>query len=63
MAVRASGGLDIETLRRAIEERDVDLMLGFYAEDADGTRVLSAQTLELRDGKIARQLNVEARDE
>ncbi len=32
-------------------------------EYPDGTRVLGAQTLELRDGKIARQVNVEAWDE
>jgi hypothetical protein len=28
-----------------------------------GTRVLGAETLELRDGKIVRQVNVEAWDE
>lgn len=32
-------------------------------EYPDGVRVLSAQTLELRDGKIVRQTNVEAWDE
>ena len=32
-------------------------------EYPDGTRVLSATTLEVRDGKIARQLSVEAWDE
>jgi hypothetical protein len=32
-------------------------------EYPDGTRVLGAETLELRDGKIARQVNVEAWDE
>lgn len=31
-------------------------------EYADGTRVLSAMTLEVRDGKIVRQVNVEAWD-
>ena len=32
-------------------------------EYPDGTRVLGAQSLELRDGKISRQVNVEAWDE
>jgi ketosteroid isomerase-like protein len=32
-------------------------------EYPDGTRVLGATTMELRDGKIARQVNVEAWDE
>jgi hypothetical protein len=32
-------------------------------EYSDGTRVLAATTLDLRDGKIVRQVNVEARDE
>ena len=32
-------------------------------EYPDGTRVLGAETLELRDGKIVRQVNVEAWDE
>ncbi len=121
MATRASGGLDIETLRRAIEERDAETLVGLYADDAelrtvnknttpsspqvlrgkgeiseflhdvcsremthhvenevvgegriaffeaceypDGTHVLGASTLALRDGKIARQVNVEAWDE
>jgi nuclear transport factor 2 (NTF2) superfamily protein len=121
MATQAPGGLDFETLRRAIEERDAETLVGFYADDAeartvnknttpsspqvlrgkeeiseylhdvcsremthrvenevvgenrvafneaceypDGTRVLGAPTLELRDGKIARQVNVEAWDE
>ncbi len=121
MATQTSGGLDFEALRRAIEGRDAETLVGFYAEDAevqtvnrrtppsspevlrgkeqiagylrdvcsremthrvenevigerriafqeaceypDGTRVLGAQTLELRDGKIARQVNVEAWDE
>ena len=31
-------------------------------EYPDGTRVLGAETLELRDGKIVRQVNVEAWD-
>lgn len=121
MDTQAPGGLDIEGLRHAIEERDLDRMLGFYADDAelvtvdrnttpssphvlhgkeeisrhlrdvfgremthhvenevigndrlafmesceypDGTRVLAAQTCELRDGKISRQTNVQAWDE
>ena len=121
MATQASGGLDFETMRRAIEERDAETLIGFYADDAevstvnknttpsspqvprgkediseylrdvcsremthhvenevvgegrisffeacefpDGTRVLGAETLDLRDGKIVRQVNVEAWDE
>jgi hypothetical protein len=121
MATQAPGGLDFETLRRAIEGRDAETLAGFYADDAevrtvnknttpssprvlrgkeeiseylhdvcsremthrvedevvaenrvafneaceypDGVRVLTAMTLELRDGKIARQVNIEAWDE
>jgi hypothetical protein len=121
VAMQNSGRLDFETLRRAIEGRDADTLVGFYADDAevltvnrnttpssprvlrgkeriseylrdvcarqmthrvenevrgedriafleaceypDGVRVLGAQTLELRDGKIVRQVNVEAWDE
>ena len=121
MAAQAPSGLDFETLRRAIEERDAETLVGFYADDAelrtvnknttpsspqvlhgkeeiseylqdvcsremthrvenevvgesriafneaceypDGTHVLGASTLELREGKIARQVNVEAWDE
>jgi len=121
VATQASGGLDFETLRRAIEESDAETLIGFYADDAevhtvnknatpsspqvlrgkeeiseylrdvcsremthrveneivgdgriaffeaceypDGTRVLGAETLELGDGKIVRQVNVEAWDE
>ena len=115
------GGLDFEVMRRAIEERDAETLIGFYAEDAelhtisrnstpnspqvlqgreqiaghlrdvcaremthriedevigedriafneaceypDGTRVLGAENLEVRDGKIVRQVSVEAWDE
>ena len=121
MATQTSRGLDFESLRQAIEGRDAETLVGFYAEDAevltinrnttpssprvlrgkeqiaeylrdvcsremthrveneivgenriafqeaceypDGTRVLGAETLELRDGKIVRQVNVEAWDE
>ena len=121
MATQASGNLDFENLRRAIEERDAETLIDFYADDAelrtvnknttpsspqvlsgkeeisdylrdvfgremthrvenevvgddriayfeaceysDGTRVLGAETLELRDGKIVRHVNVEAWDE
>lgn len=121
MTTRAAGALDFEALRRAIEGRDAETLIGFYADDAevltvnrnttpsspqvlrgreeiaealrdvcaremthrvenevvgeerisfqeaceypDGIRVLGAQTLELRDGKIVRQVNVEAWDE
>jgi ketosteroid isomerase-like protein len=121
MTTHVSGGLDFEALRRAIEDRDADTLVGLYADDAeirtvnrnttpssprvlrgkeeiseylrdvcgremthrvenevvgegriafmeaceypDGTRVLGAGTLEVRDGKISRQVNVEAWDE
>jgi len=116
MATQTSGGL-----RRAIEERDAETLIGSYADEAevhtincnttpsssqvlrgkeqiaeylrdvceremthrvedevvgenriafneaceypDGTRVLGAESLELRDGKIVGQVNVEAWDE
>ena len=121
MAMQAHGMLLWQTMRRAIEERDADTLVGCYAEDAelqtvnrdttpssprvlrgkeeiskylrdvcaremthrvenevvgenriafnevceypDGTCILGAETLELRDGKIVRQVNVEAWDE
>ena len=121
MATQAPGGLDFEALRAAIEGRDAETLIGFYADDAelrtvnknttpsspqvlrgkeeisaflrdvcsremthhvenevvgegrvsffeaceypDGTHVLGASTLELREGEIARQVNVEAWDE
>lgn len=121
MTMQVSGGLDFETLRRAIEDRDADTLAGLYADDAeihtvnrnttpssprvlkgkeeiseylrdvcgremthrvenevvgdgriafmeaceypDGIRVLGAETLEVRDGKIVRQVNIEAWDE
>ena len=120
-AQKTSGGLDFETLKRAIEQSDADSLTNFYAEDAevftvnrnttpsspqvlrgketiteyladvcgrdmthrvenevvgqdriafneaceypDGLRVLGAVTLEVRDGQIVRQVNVEAWDE
>ena len=118
---QALGGFDFEIVRRAIEGRDADTLLSFYADEAevltvnrnttpsspnvlrgreaiaeylrdvcaremthrvenevlgegriafqeaceypDGTRVLGAETLEVREGKIVRQVNVEAWDE
>jgi hypothetical protein len=112
--------LDFDALRHAIERCDLDLMLGFYAEDAelsivnadtpqgspfelrgraeiakhlravfsqetshrverevvgeerltfreaceypDGSRIVVATTLELREGKIVRQVDVVAKD-
>ncbi len=121
MATQTTGGLDFETMRRAIEQLDAEALIGLYADDAlikvvnknttpsspfelrgkeaiaeylrdvcgramthriedeivgdervafneaceypDGTRVLGATTLEVRDGKIVRQVNVEAWDE
>lgn len=117
---KANKGLDFETLRHGIERCDLDLMLGFYAEDAelkivnagapqssafelrgkaeiakhlraafgqgtshrverevigeewvafreaceypDGSRVAVETTLEVRAGKIFRQVDVVARD-
>jgi hypothetical protein len=117
---KAANGLDFEALRHAIERCDPDLLLGFYAEDAelsivnagalqgspfelrgraevakylravfgqkmphrverevvgeervtfqdaceypDGSRVVVATTLELRDSKIVRQIDVVAMD-
>jgi hypothetical protein len=42
-----------------------DNRIAFFeaCEYPDGTHVLGAETLELRDGKIVRQVNVEAWDE
>ena len=116
----AADGLDFEALRRSIERCDLDLMLGFYAEDAqlsivnaeapqgspfelcgkaeiakhlraafgpetshrverqvvgedrvtfreaceypDGSRLWVETTLEVRDGKIVRQVDVVVTD-
>src|SRR3954447_20168584 len=122
MTVRKSTGrLDFETMRRAIEQLDADLLASLYADNAemrivnryttpssprelrgkeeitqylrdvcgramthhienevigedrvafneaceypDGTRVLAATTLDVRDGKVAQQVNIEAWDE
>jgi ketosteroid isomerase-like protein len=121
MATETPGGLDFEALRRAIEDRDADTLIGFYADDAevrtvnsrttpsspevwrgkeqiagylrdvygremthrlenevvgenrvafheaceypDGTKVLAAENLEVRDGKIVREVSVQAWDE
>ena len=35
MATQAPGSLDFEALRRAIEERDAEMLIGFYADDAE----------------------------
>jgi ketosteroid isomerase-like protein len=121
MTTEATTGLDVEALRRGIEERDAEAMLSLFADDAelrlvdrnnppsspqvyrgkqaiadyygdicgrdmthrleqlvvgdgsaaftedcaypDGTRVLCAAVLELRDGKITRKTGVQAWDE
>ena len=121
MATQTTGGLDFEVLRRAIEGRDPETLVGLYADDAkvltinrnttpsspnvlrgkeaigeylrdvcsremthrvenevlgkeriafqeaceypDGVRVLGAEMMEVREGKIVRQVNVEAWDE
>ena len=48
---RIAGGLDFESLRRAIERGDTDAMLGFYADDA-GVRVLHGGTVSFEvEGK------------
>jgi len=117
---KSAGGLDFETLRRAREQRDADLLLSLYGDDAevrvvdrgtppgapkvlrgeeaaeywrdicdrdmthrienevigaervalneaceypDGTKVLSAETLDIHDGKIVKQTIVQAWDE
>ena len=117
---KTAGGLDFETLRRAREQRDADLLLSLYADDTevrvvdrntppgsprvlrgeeaaeywrdvcgrdmthrvenevigaervafneaceypDGTKVLAAETLDVRDGKIVREVIVQAWDE
>ncbi|HKH10457.1 MAG TPA: nuclear transport factor 2 family protein [Rubrobacter sp.] len=120
MATQTLGGLDFEVLRRAIEDRDAETLVGLYADDAevitvnrnstpsspqilrgkeeiggylrdvcgremthrvenevlgagrvafqeaceypDGVKVLGAETLEVRDGKIVRHVGVEAWD-
>ena len=114
-------GFDLEAMRRGIEGRDADLLIGLYAGDAelrivnkhtppssprelhgkeeiseylrdvcsremthrvrdevvgenrvvfneaceypDGTKVLTAMTLDVQDGKVVKQVNVEAWDE
>jgi SnoaL-like domain len=60
---QANEGLAFEALRRAIENSDPDLMLGFYAEDArlSIVNVLTphASPFELRGkGEIAKHLRV-----
>jgi len=117
----ATGGPDLEALRRAAQGKDADSMLGLYADEAeyvrvdhnntpsspmalrgkeeigeylrdvfsrdmthrienevvgedraafnwaceypDGTKVLAAETVEVRDGMIVRQVSVQAWDE
>ncbi len=117
----STGQIDIESLRRGYEQRDADLLVSLYADEAelrvvdrttppssplelrgkaeiaeywreicsrdmthrienevigkdhlafnveceylDGTRVLAAMSHDLRDGKIVRQVNVQAWDE
>ena len=56
---KATEGLDFEALRRGIEHCDLDLMLGFYAEDAQLSIVNAAHTapFELRGkAEIAKHL-------
>ena len=58
---KSADGLDFETLRQSIERCDLDLMLGFYAEDAQ-LSIVNADTpqgspLELRGkAEIAKYL-------
>ena len=35
MATQSTGALDFEVLRRAIEGRDAETLVGFYADDAE----------------------------
>ena len=118
---RDAGGIDFEALRRSIEQRDLEALVGLYADDAeyqridsnsppsspmvvrgkeaiaeywrdvlgremshrlqdevlgeeriafndacqypDGMRVLGAENLQVRDGKIVRHISVQAWDE
>jgi hypothetical protein len=118
---KSTSAFDFESMRRAVEQLDADLLTSLYADDAqmhivnrysppssprelhgkeeiaehlkdvcgramthrvenevigedrvafneaceypDGTRVLAAMTLDVRDGKVVRQVNVEAWDE
>ena len=118
---KSTSAFDFESMRRAIEQLDADLLTSLYADDAqmhivnrystpssprelhgkeeiaehlkdvcgramthhvenevigedrvafneaceypDGTRVLAAMTLDVRDGKVVNQVNVEAWDE
>jgi SnoaL-like domain len=58
---RVANGLDFEALRHAIERCDLDLILGFYAEDAELSIVnadsLQALPFELRGkAEIAKYL-------
>jgi hypothetical protein len=120
-AQKTAGGLDVEALRRAYEQRDAELAISFYADDAEvrmvdrnnppsspfelhgkeqiaehlrelfnrdmnhqlqnevigedrvafniacqypeGNRVFCAGMLEVRDGKIVREVGVQAWDE
>jgi hypothetical protein len=54
-----------EMTHRVENEVVGDGRISFFeaCEYPDGTRVLGAETLDLRDGKIVRQVNVEAWDE
>lgn len=58
---KADEGLDFRALRHAIEHCDLDIMLGFYAEDAElsivNASVLQALPFELRGrAEIAKHL-------
>jgi SnoaL-like domain len=60
---RAANGLDFEALRHAIERCDLDLILGFYAEDAELSIVnagaLQGSPFELRGkAEIGKHLRV-----
>ena len=47
------------TLRTAFSERDAAALLSLYA---DGTKVVCSATAELRDGRIVREVGVQAWD-
>lgn len=44
MTTQASGGLDFEVLRQAIEGRDAETLVGLYADDAEVITVNRSST-------------------
>lgn len=54
---------DREMTHRIVREVVGEERVAFHEEYEDGTRVLSAMTLDVRDGRILRHLTVQAWDE